>query len=125
MGLPVRPDFFPAGYPMDDDPGDSGPTKRVTSGTNHRLGRINYLLFCQRTWPSYPFTALEIDRSPNRMTHHWFPIKITRLLFLLAASPLYGEDPVPAPPAEAKPVQELQSGTQPAATPTDPGQTTP
>ncbi|MEA3148856.1 MAG: hypothetical protein QOI53_4521 [Verrucomicrobiota bacterium] len=61
----------------------------------------------------------------NRMTHHWFPIKITPLLFLLVTSPLYAEGPVSAPPADTKPVQELPPGTQPAATPSDPGQTTP
>src|SRR6202022_1435531 len=45
--------------------------------------------------------------------------------YLCAGPPLSGKDPVPAPPADAKPVQELQPGTQPAATPSDPGQTTP
>jgi hypothetical protein len=52
------------------------------------------------------------------MTNHWFPIKATFLLFLLATLPLYGEDPGPATP----PAQELQAGAQPTATPPAPGQ---
>src|SRR6478736_1762956 len=59
------------------------------------------------------------------MTHHWFPIKATSLLFLLATLPLYGEDPAPAMPAETPPAQELQAGAQPTATPAAPGQTMP
>jgi hypothetical protein len=59
------------------------------------------------------------------MTHHWFPIKATSLLFLLATLPLYGEDPAPATPAETPPAQELQAGAQPTATPAAPGETTP
>jgi hypothetical protein len=54
------------------------------------------------------------------MTHPWFPMKATSFLFFLATLPLYGEEPAPVPPAPTSPVQELQSGTQPAA----PGQTT-
>src|SRR3984957_3847487 len=54
------------------------------------------------------------------MTHHRFPMKATLFLILLAALTLYGEEPVPAPSAEAKPVQEVQPGTQPVAS----GQTT-
>ena len=54
------------------------------------------------------------------MTHHWFPMKATSFLFFLATLPLYGEEPAPVPPAPTSPVQELRSGTQPAA----PGQTT-
>ena len=59
------------------------------------------------------------------MTHHWFPIKATSLLFLLATLPLHGEDPAPATPAETPPAQEMQAGAQPTATPAAPGQTAP
>jgi hypothetical protein len=59
------------------------------------------------------------------MTHRWFPIKATSLLFLLATLPLYGEDPAPATPAETPPAQEMQAGAQPTATPAAPGQTAP
>jgi hypothetical protein len=59
------------------------------------------------------------------MTLPWFPIKTASLLFLLATLPLHGEDPPPAPTAETPPVQELPRGTQPLATPTPAGQTSP
>jgi len=59
------------------------------------------------------------------MTHHWFPIKATSILFLLATLPLHGEDPAQAPPVETPSVQELRPGTQPPPAPSAPGQTTP
>jgi hypothetical protein len=59
------------------------------------------------------------------MMHHWFPVKATSLLFLLATLPLHGEDPAPATPAETPPAQEMQAGAQPTATPAAPGQTAP
>jgi hypothetical protein len=59
------------------------------------------------------------------MTHHWFPIKATSFLFLLATLPLYGEDPAQVPPAETQPVQQEQSGTQTQAVPPAPGQAAP
>jgi hypothetical protein len=58
------------------------------------------------------------------MTHHWFPIKATSLLFLLATLPLHGEDPPQVIPPGTQPVQESQPGTQPPTTPDAPGQTT-
>lgn len=56
------------------------------------------------------------------ITHHWFPMKATPLLFWLATLPLYSEEPAQAPRAESQPVQEQQSGTQPSTTPAASGQ---
>ena len=42
------------------------------------------------------------------MTHRWFPIKATFLLFLLATLPLYGEDPAPATPAGRRPLRKCR-----------------
>jgi hypothetical protein len=52
-------------------------------------------------------------------------MKFILFLFLLAILPVYGEEPAPAPLAQQPPAQELQPGTQPAATPGEAGQTTP
>src|SRR6202047_1095677 len=46
------------------------------------------------------------------MKHHCFPIRASLCLFLLAALPLYGEDPAP-PPAETQPAPEQKPGTEP------------
>jgi hypothetical protein len=59
------------------------------------------------------------------MTHHWFPMKATSFLFLLATLSLYGEEPAAVPPAGTPPAQELQSAAQPTIMPAAPGQTAP
>jgi hypothetical protein len=48
-------------------------------------------------------------------THSRFPIIATSFLFLLAITPLYGEDPAQPPPTEAQPAQEQQPAPAPAA----------
>jgi hypothetical protein len=57
------------------------------------------------------------------MKHHWFPIKASLFLFLLATLSVYGEDPASAPQSET-PAQELKPGTEPP-TPSAPAQTAP
>src|ERR1700722_9237942 len=63
----------------------------------------------------------------KNMTHSRFPLIAASLLFLLAITPLYGEDPAQPPPTEAQPAQEQQPAPAPAApvqtAPTPPGQT--
>jgi hypothetical protein len=55
------------------------------------------------------------------MKHHRFPIRASLFLFLLAALPLYGEDPAPA---ETQPAPEQKPGTEPQ-TSSAPAQTAP
>jgi hypothetical protein len=58
------------------------------------------------------------------MKHHCFPIRASLFLFLLAALPLYGEDPAAAPPAETQSAPEQRPGTEPP-TSSAPAQTAP
>lgn len=57
------------------------------------------------------------------MKHHWFPLKASLFLFLLATLSVYGEDPASAPQSET-PAQEQRPGTEPPTT-SAPAQTAP
>jgi hypothetical protein len=59
------------------------------------------------------------------MTHHWFHMKRTLFLVLLATLPFSGEDLAQAAEAETQPAQEQPLGTEPLATPSAPIQTAP
>src|SRR6476620_1889210 len=57
------------------------------------------------------------------MKHHWFPLKASLFLFLLATLSVYGEDRASAPQSET-PAQEQRPGTEPPTT-SAPAQTAP
>jgi len=58
------------------------------------------------------------------MKHHWFPIKASLCLFMLATLTVYGEEPAPAPQVETQSAQEQKPGTEPP-TSSAPAQTAP
>src|ERR1700754_870217 len=59
------------------------------------------------------------------MTHHWFYMKWTLFLFLLATWLFFGEVLAPAAEVETQPAQEQQPGAEPLATPSAPVQLAP